>query len=93
MYLLSATGFSNFPKISWLLGILQALVHHEAHVATTSSAVTGWPSDHRAFGLMPEAVRQLVRRDLPVCGERWDVVERRRMERQAATRRPSAAIM
>src|SRR5436190_2069262 len=52
MYLLSATGFSNLPKVSSLLGACSPLSIMKTQVATTSSATTGCPSDQRAFGLI-----------------------------------------
>ena len=52
MYLLSATGRSSFPKTSWLEGDCKVLSMMKSYVATTSSLVTGMPSENRALGLM-----------------------------------------
>src|SRR5688572_8851125 len=52
MYLLSATGCSNFPNVTNLYGSWSVLSTANFQLATTSSAVTGCPSDQRAFGSM-----------------------------------------
>src|SRR5262245_34273368 len=50
MYLLSATGRSNRPYCSRLDGLSSVLSTINFQEATTSSDVTGVPSEKRAFG-------------------------------------------
>ena len=50
MYLLSATGCSNFPKIKLIGERLQRLIRHEIPSRNDIVRSHGMPSDHLAFG-------------------------------------------
>ena len=80
MYLLSATGASKFAVIASELGSCRLLSVRSFHLATTSSAVTGVPSEKRAFGSIRNRYVSLSGEICQCVASAGDVVERRRMQ-------------